>query len=103
MDSGGELFEEEVALAAVATSFGRVQELREALGEARRGVQHESARRIFIPSWAELRRCRLCRPSWRRHGASTATWRSTVRGSSNPWTASRPAWEAGAGMKRMRL
>ena len=51
MDSGGELFEEEVALAAVATSFGRVQELREALGEARRGVQHESARRILSPSW----------------------------------------------------
>eukprot|EP00439_Symbiodinium_sp_Y106_P069197 s4219_g11.t2 len=35
----GELFEEEVTLAAVATSFGRVQELREALGEALRSLQ----------------------------------------------------------------
>ncbi|CAE6969860.1 Dnah2, partial [Symbiodinium sp. KB8] len=49
MDSGGELFEEEVALAAVATSFGRVQELREALGEAVQTLQAqlEKTRSIY--------------------------------------------------------
>ncbi|CAE7422537.1 DNAH6 [Symbiodinium sp. CCMP2456] len=47
---GGELFEEEdSALAAVATSFGRVQELREALGEAVQNLkaQLEKTRSIY--------------------------------------------------------